>query len=93
MILTSGTSINTGDATAMAVHSLPAFKGTMQPIIQNLGPGDLYVSTGPADITSRGLWLPINAVYELPTILTEGAGQVWLAADGDDCDVRIINVG
>ena len=93
MILTSGTSIDTSDAAAMAVHSLPAFKGTMQPIIQNLGPGDLYLSTGPTSITSRGLKLPINAVYELPVILVEGAGQVWLAASGGNCDVRIINVG
>lgn len=93
MILTSGTSIDTSDATAMAAHSLPAFKGTMRPIIQNLGPGDLYVATGPTSITSRGLKLPLNAVYELPALLLEGAGQIWLAASGGNCDVRIINVG
>jgi hypothetical protein len=93
MILTSGTSINTGDATAMAVHSLPAFTGTMRPIIQNLGPGNLYLSTSSTSITTRGIKLPVNAVYELPATLVEGAGQVWLGASGDDCDVRIINVG
>lgn len=93
MILTSGSSINTGDATAMATHSLPAFTGTMRPVIQNLGPGDLYLGTSNTSITSRGVKLPINAVYELPATLTEGAGQVWLAASGGNCDVRIINVG
>jgi hypothetical protein len=93
MILTSGTSIDTSDATAMAVHGLPAFTGTMRPIIQNLGPGDLYLSTGSASITTRGIKLPINAVYELPATLAEGAAQVWLHASGGNCDVRIINVG
>ena len=93
MILTSGTSINTSDAAAMATHSLPAFSGTMRPVIQNLGPGDLYLSTSSASITSKGIKLPINAVYELPAVLSEGAAQVWLAASGGNCDVRIINVG
>lgn len=93
MILTSGTSINTSDAAAMAAQSLPAFSGTMRPVIQNLGPGDLYLSTNSTSITSVGIKLPINAVYELPAVLSEGAAQVWLAASGGNCDVRIINVG
>lgn len=93
MILTSGTSINTSDASAMAAHSLPAFSGSMRPVIQNLGPGTLYLGTSNTSLTSRGIALPVNAVYELPAILSEGAAQVWLAASGGNCDVRIINVG
>ena len=93
MIITSGTSVNTSDATAMTAYSLPAFAGTMRPVIQNLGPGDLYLSTNNTNITTTGLKLPINAVYEIPAVLNEGAAQVWLAASGGNCDVRIINVG
>jgi hypothetical protein len=93
MILTSGTSINTSDATAMAANNLPAFKGSMRPIIQNLGPGDLYLGTNNTNLTTVGIKLPTNAVYELPAVLSDGASQIWLAASGGNCDVRIINVG
>ena len=93
MIITSGTSVNTSDATTMTTYSLPAFSGSMRPVIQNLGPGDLYLSTNNTNITTTGLKLPINAVYEIPATLNEGAAQVWLAASGGNCDVRIINVG
>ena len=93
MILTSGTSINTSDAAAMAANNLPAFTGSMRPVIQNLGPGDLFLSTNGTNITTVGIKIPVNAGYEVPAILTEGAGQVWLAASGGNCDVRILNVG
>jgi len=93
MILNSGTSINTSDSVAMAAVSLPAFTGTMRPVIQNLGPGDLYLGTNNTNLTTVGIKLPVNAVYEIPAVLSEGASQIWLAASGGNCDVRIINVG
>lgn len=93
MIITSGTTVDTSNSTTMTAAGLRAFKNADRPIIQNLGPGNLYVGTGSADLTTKGLKLPVNAVYELPATLMEGAGTLYLRADGGNCDVRIINVG
>jgi hypothetical protein len=76
---------------AGAVNS--GYTGTQQPIIQNLGPGDLYIGTASANLTTEGLYLPVGAVYEFPKVVQEGAGAIWLRASGAQCDVRIINVG
>lgn len=93
MIITSGTTVDTSNATTMVAAGLRAFKNADRPIVQNLGPGTLYLGTGSADLATKGLKLPINAVYELPATLMEGAGQIFLLADGGNCDVRIVNVG
>lgn len=74
-----------------AVNS--GYSGTQQPIIQNLGPGVLYVGTSNSSLTTEGIYLPSGAVYELPKVVQEGAGALWLQADGGNCDVRIINIG
>jgi hypothetical protein len=76
---------------AGAVNS--GFTGTTQPVIQNLGPGTLYVGTTADNLTTTGLFLPTGAVYEFPEVVVEGPGAIWLQASGGDCDVRIINVG
>ena len=93
MIITAATTVDTSNATTMVAAGLRAFKNADRPIVQNLGPGTLYLGTGSADLTTKGLKLPVNAVYELPATLMEGAGQLFLRADGGNCDVRIINVG
>ena len=69
------------------------YTGTQQPIVQNLGPGDLYLGTVSASLTTEGLKLPAGSVYELPKVVQEGAGAIWIQADGGNCDVRILNVG
>lgn len=69
------------------------FSGTQQPIIQNLGPGDLYVYSKNDSITTNGIKLPAGAVYEFPATLAEGAGNVWVQALVATCDVRTFNVG
>jgi hypothetical protein len=69
------------------------YTGTTQPVIQNLGPGTLFVGTASANLTTEGLSLPTGAVYELPKVVQEGAGAIWIQASGGNCDVRIINVG
>jgi len=74
-----------------AVNS--GYTGTQQPIIQNLGPGTLYVGTSSADLTTTGLYLPAGAVYEWPKVVQDGSGAIWMQASGGNCDVRIINVG
>lgn len=74
-----------------AVNS--GYTGTQQPIIQNLGPGVLYVGTSNSNLTTQGLYLPSGAVYEFPENVVEGPGAIWLQADGGNCDVRIVNIG
>jgi hypothetical protein len=95
MILPVGTTVNTSDATAMAALTNPsvAFTKSNRPIVQNLGPGILWLGTNGTSVDTYGLKLPVNAVYELPATLLEGAGQIYLKATTDNCDVRIINVG
>jgi hypothetical protein len=69
------------------------YSGTQQPVVQNLGPGDLYLGTSSDDLLTEGIQLPPGAVYEWPKVVQEGSGSIWMLADGDDCDIRIINVG
>lgn len=95
MILTSGSTVNTSNAAAMAALTNPSvpFGNSSRPIVQNLGPGTLWLGTGAEALENYGLKLPVNAVYELPATLVEGAGQIFLKATDGNCDVRIINVG
>jgi hypothetical protein len=95
MILPVGTTVNTSSATEMAALSQPSapFGNSSRPIVQNLGPGTLWLGTSVTSVETYGLKLPVNAVYELPATLVEGAGQIYLKATVDNCDVRIINVG
>jgi len=69
------------------------YTATQQPIIQNLGAGDLYLGSTSTDLTTTGLYLPPGAVYEYPKVVQDGAGAVWIQASGGNCDVRIMNVG
>jgi len=69
------------------------FTGTNQPVIQNLGPGTLYVGSVESNLTTEGLQLPVGAVYEFPEVIVEGPGAVWIQASGASCDVRILNIG
>jgi|LakMenEpi03Aug12_release.lakeMendotaPanAssembly.Ray.scaffolds.fasta_scaffold1125369_2 hypothetical protein len=93
MIIPQNTTIDTSDDTVMQSYGLRAFNNDSRPIVQNLGPGTLFLSTSSTNIANVGLELPEAAVYELPAVLVEGAGKVYLRAVGDSCDVRIINVG
>ena len=79
--------------TAGAAAVQAPFSATARPVFQNLGPGTLYFSTTSANVATEGLKLPVNAVYELPVTLVEGAGEIWFVAVSGNCDVRIINVG
>lgn len=69
------------------------YTGSMQAIIQNLGPGVLYVGTSADDLENTGLYLPAGSVYEFPATVVDGAGAIWIQAIGGQCDTRIINVG
>jgi hypothetical protein len=71
------------------------FKGSRQPIVQNLGPGDIHISTSSTDVATTGLYLPVGAVYEFPSTLIEGGGNLFIRVltGHVSADVRIINVG
>jgi hypothetical protein len=95
MIIPNGTTVDITDAEDMAALTNPVapFNSSTRPIIQNLGPGILYVGTSPESLATYGLKMPVNAVYEMPAILVEGPNRLCLLASGDECDVRILNVG
>ena len=95
MIIPQNTTVNTSDATAMAAltNAVAAFAPSSRPIVQNLGPGVLWLGTSATTLETYGLKLPVNAVYELPAELILGAGSIYLKATEGNCDVRIINVG
>lgn len=61
-------------------------------VIQNLGPGALYVDAAATVTSTTGLKLAVNAVYEFPRQLNKGSGEVWVIADAASTDVRILEV-
>ena len=71
------------------------FSGSQQPIIQNLGPGDIHFGNNDTDLINTGLFLPAGGVYEFPSTLLEGAGKLFIqvCSSGISADVRILNVG
>ena len=69
------------------------YSGSQMPVIQNLGPGTLYVGSSASNLVSNGLKLVPNSAYEYPRTLVEGPGKVFIQASGGNCDVRIQNVG
>ena len=64
-----------------------------RPIVQNLGPGNLYIGSKPDDLLTEGLKLEPKCVYEVPAPMVEGLIQLWMQAETTTCDVRILNVG
>jgi len=70
-----------------------AYTGTTMPVIQNLGPGVLYLGATSTNLSTEGIQLPVGAVYEFPRVVQDGAGAVWIQAIGASCDVRTLNVG
>ena len=78
--------------TAQGVYETE-YSNTQQPIIQNIGPGTLYISASSTNLLTTGIMLPMGAVYEFPTTLVEGSGKVFIQASVDSCDVRMMNVG
>lgn len=71
------------------------FTGSQQPIIQNLGPGDIHFGNTNTNLLTNGIYLPAGGVYEFPATLVEGAGKVYIQVCtlGVSSDVRILNVG
>jgi archaellum component FlaF (FlaF/FlaG flagellin family) len=86
MIINEGSAVNTG------------YTGSQQPIIQNLGPGDIYFNMSGIDVLTEGIYipyLPAGVSYEFPATLVEAGGTLFIqvATGGASADVRIVNVG
>lgn len=69
------------------------YKGHVTPMVQNLGPGNVYFDNDPTVSADTGVMMVPGAVYEFPRELAVGGGGVWLVADQVDCDVRAMRVG
>jgi hypothetical protein len=69
------------------------YKGHVTPMVQNLGPGNVYFDADQNVSASTGIQMQPGAVYEFPRDLSDGGGFIWLVADQAGCDVRIIRVG
>lgn len=60
------------------------------PVIQNLGPGVLYLDVRPDVSSDTGLRVPVDTAYEWPNDITR---SVYAVSDTLDADVRVLVVG
>lgn len=71
------------------VSRLPVAIGET-PVIQNLGPGVLYLDTSSSVSVTTGLRVPVDGAYEWPR---DVATSVYAVASAAGTDVRILKVG
>ena len=68
--------------------------GKGRPVIQNLGPGNVYLGTEEAEADpDAGFKLVPNAGYEFASAAGFEAGGVWITSDAAATDVRVISIG
>jgi hypothetical protein len=79
-------------AASLAVDS--GLNMASRPLIQNLGPGALYI--GPSSISATlltdGISIPANGSFKFPPRAVDTAGrEIFMqAATGTQCDVRLL---
>lgn len=61
-----------------------------RPVIQNLGPGVLYLDSDPDVTVNSGLQLPVGAVYEFLMPLAGSDAGLSLISSLANTDVRIL---
>lgn len=72
-------------------HRVETIPGVSRPVIQNLGPGDLYVDFDPEVAVGTGLKLePEGAPLEFSQRVTHA---LYVVASEDGTDVRFIDAG
>lgn len=66
-----------------------------RPVVQNLGPGDVYLGDGPTVSANNGIKLEPGVGYEFPNTLKKISDWkgVWVIASEAGTDVRVANVG
>lgn len=65
------------------------------PVIQNLGPGIVYIGRTSGVTTSNGMQIPVGAVYEWPVAIGAGGSSpdVYAIADTAGTNVRVLSAG
>lgn len=71
---------------------LPASKSNDRPLLQNLGPDDLWFDRTQLVSEGSGLRVEVGQTYELPTSVVRGGGPIWLVSSGSS-DVRYMTAG
>lgn len=66
--------------------------GRGRPIIQNLGPGDIFFDSEPGVTADTGVMLPVGAAYEFSGTISSETGLSVIATEADT-DVRVIVMG
>lgn len=68
--------------------------GKGRPVIQNLGPGNVYLGTAQAEADpDEGFKIVPGGGYEFSSAAGFEAGGVWVVADAANTDVRVISIG
>lgn len=62
-----------------------------RPVIQNLGPGSVYLDTDGDVDSSSGFVIAPGAVYEFPAASSRSRG-IFVVSDTADTDVRVVTV-
>lgn len=71
-----------------------AVDATSTPVIQNLGPGVLYLDNNAALTAATGLQLAVGDSFEFPGDLTyAGSVGIYMLASVAGTDVRVLVVG
>ena len=70
-----------------------SLRGAHQPIIQNLGPGTVYVEDEANVSTATGLQIPVGVAYEFPRAFdTSRDRTLYLISSQAATDVRVMVV-
>lgn len=74
-------------------QKMPGVADRSRPVIQNLGPGNVYLDTdGDVDALS-GFRIAAGGVYEFPTSGASSPRGIFMVADAANTDVRIVGMG
>jgi len=63
------------------------------PVVQNLGPGVVYMDSTEDVTTATGLKLNVGDTYEFFRDLNQAGGEIFLVSDQAATDVRVMVVG
>ena len=67
--------------------ALPVAPG-LQPWVQNLGTGTVYIDNHPNVATTTGVKLVVGAIFNFTEQISEHGGTVYLISDTASTDVR-----
>jgi hypothetical protein len=67
------------------------FTGADRPLVQNLGPGTVYLGRSATNLVATGIQLEDGDGFEFGTLDNAG-GELWVIAVGESADVRVIDL-